>query len=381
MKHATLLEPDKMLPDWVPSHVLIYVTYKALNLSMRETAKLLSIQPSTVSRNVRKVSGHLADPLFYSGVDRLVSAVSQSNSDSRRGPKDLLSRNSGSFSETPHTNRVPLRNHLKRLSEPSMILAASEDLSSCAIIHKSNSGQTNNSCSVDTETAEKLAVSGLVIPSHQKTQKILTYSISPYGRRNLRSGNRNLSMKSNYRSSTFSDIRQPFPSLRPVSHGNSVLITGDGYGKEAPLQSLARRRDRYGNPFLTMEQIEAGRILREDYEMNSLTISAADVFHSADRFKSFPQSAELDFVFHNPGERLENALNYLGPVLADVAVQCCCHFKGMEDIEREFDWSARSGKIVLRIALSQLSAFYSANTARIIDPVRPDPRSGPETKV
>ena len=57
-------------------------------------------------------------------------------------------------------------------------------------------------------------------------------------------------------------------------------------------------------------------------------------------------------------ERVSAALRELGPGLADMALRCCCHMEGLETAERKLGWSARSGKIVLRIALLRLKRHY-----------------------
>jgi len=53
-------------------------------------------------------------------------------------------------------------------------------------------------------------------------------------------------------------------------------------------------------------------------------------------------------------------LRTLGPGLGDVALRVCCFLEGLESAEKHFDWSARSGKIVLRIALQRLVQFYES---------------------
>ena len=53
------------------------------------------------------------------------------------------------------------------------------------------------------------------------------------------------------------------------------------------------------------------------------------------------------------------ALRELGPGLADMALRCCCYMEGLETAERRLGWSARSGKIVLRIALHMLARHYA----------------------
>ena len=58
-------------------------------------------------------------------------------------------------------------------------------------------------------------------------------------------------------------------------------------------------------------------------------------------------------------ERVAAALVDLGPGLGDVVLRCCCYLEGVETTEQRMGWSARSGKIVLRIALQRLKAHYA----------------------
>ncbi|MCA8835880.1 MAG: DUF6456 domain-containing protein, partial [Proteobacteria bacterium] len=44
--------------------------------------------------------------------------------------------------------------------------------------------------------------------------------------------------------------------------------------------------------------------------------------------------------------------------LGDIALRTCCYLEGLESAERHMGWSARSGKIGLRIALQQLLNHY-----------------------
>ena len=56
--------------------------------------------------------------------------------------------------------------------------------------------------------------------------------------------------------------------------------------------------------------------------------------------------------------RVRAALSDLGPGLGDIVLQCCCFLEGLEITEKSMGWSARSGKIVLRIALERLQRHY-----------------------
>src|SRR5690606_31235465 len=83
-------------------------------------------------------------------------------------------------------------------------------------------------------------------------------------------------------------------------------------------------------------------------------------------------------------DRVALALRDLGPGLGDVVLRCCCFLEGLEAAEKRMGWSARSGKIVLRIALQRLKRHYDetyGGKAPLIggdrDEGRPGRRRGP----
>ena len=53
-------------------------------------------------------------------------------------------------------------------------------------------------------------------------------------------------------------------------------------------------------------------------------------------------------------DRVAAALRDLGPGLGDVALRVCCFLEGIETAEQRLGWAARSGKVVLRIALQRV---------------------------
>ena len=129
---------------------------------------------------------------------------------------------------------------------------------------------------------------------------------------------------------------------------------------DSPLLALARRRDKGGDPFLSDELVAAGERLREDFELSQM---GPRVTQNWDRFMTAGvQGGTLPAALPRGPEaaraRIAAALRDLGPGLGDVALRCCCYLEGLEMAEQRMGWSARSGKIVLRIALQRLRRHY-----------------------
>ena len=61
--------------------------------------------------------------------------------------------------------------------------------------------------------------------------------------------------------------------------------------------------------------------------------------------------------------KLQAALDFTGPGLAEVAVAVCCSEIGLEACERDLALPKRSGKLMLKMALTRLSIFYGLQTA------------------
>lgn len=129
---------------------------------------------------------------------------------------------------------------------------------------------------------------------------------------------------------------------------------------ESPLSGLARRKGIDGKPFLNAALVQAAERLREDFERAQL---GPRVAQNWDRFLT---SADRG-VFGDGGigegpsaarKRVLDAMEHLGPGLSDVVMRVCCFLEGMEAAERRLGWSARSGKVVLKIGLERLLAFY-----------------------
>ena len=122
---------------------------------------------------------------------------------------------------------------------------------------------------------------------------------------------------------------------------------------------LARRRDKDGTPYLSRELVRAGERLREDFELAHLEPGLTqDWSHFLTPTQTTKSSRSPASGPATARARVTAALETLGDGLSDVVLRCCCHMDGMEATEKHLGWPARSGKVVLRIALTRLAEHY-----------------------
>ena len=126
---------------------------------------------------------------------------------------------------------------------------------------------------------------------------------------------------------------------------------------EAPLTILARRRDGQGDAFLSRDLVQAGLRLSEDFVLAAASRFVQDTINDV---PAVLDAATQCPVSGDPAawDRFIAALRDLGPGLADIALRSCCLNEGLERSEAALGWSARSGKVVLRIALLRLKRHY-----------------------
>ncbi|MBO6757752.1 MAG: hypothetical protein JJ902_15570 [Roseibium sp.] len=130
---------------------------------------------------------------------------------------------------------------------------------------------------------------------------------------------------------------------------------------ESPLAWLAKRRDRNGRPLLDAAQLRAGERLRADFTFASLMPDIGRGWKSEASGPSRgarPKSGDLRDDVLAARRRVYCILDMLEPRLAKVLVDVCCHLKGLETVEAEQGWPARSAKVVLQIALTSLAEKY-----------------------
>lgn len=109
---------------------------------------------------------------------------------------------------------------------------------------------------------------------------------------------------------------------------------------------------------LTDRQFTAGERLRADYERAQLGPSvtmrwdAVRIAGTADRGLT---AGERQLAAR---ARFDAAIAHAGSGLSDILWRVACAGEGLPAAEKALDWPARSGKLVLRIALDRIAEYY-----------------------
>ena len=172
---------------------------------------------------------------------------------------------------------------------------------------------------------------------------------------------------------------EPF-AARPRQIDQGVVVGESGAetvtmnAAESPLAQLARLKGRDGSPFLAPEEREAGERLRTDFTRGQMLPRLGANWKasvaSGRRGGGPVGAADITDVALAARLRVEKALVAVGPELSGVLVDICCFLKGIETVEFERGWPARSAKLMLKTALSALARHYrppaSATRARLL---------------
>jgi Domain of unknown function (DUF6456) len=107
-------------------------------------------------------------------------------------------------------------------------------------------------------------------------------------------------------------------------------------------------------------QFEAGERLRRDFTLAGLSPRlgvdlTAPILPGARGQKSHVLLTDTVLAAK---QRFSAAMRAAGPGLNDLLFDVCCHLRGLGEAERAKSWPARSGKVVLAIALDRLAEHY-----------------------
>ena len=347
------------LPTWVPEDVVRYLIHTECSVSIRQLAKQANCHPSTVMRQIRRLE-EWRDDFLIDGAFRALAV-------------GLHDKNPASQTEELFAGHAELARNKERLltilAQPKAVLIVGAGFEKGAVLRGNAEDPDRDQVSVELGLAQVLAIEGAIAGTSKG--QVHKYRITPEGRvalAKLAADREQLARVRNegVTQSAIGAVLGLAQMRAEQAEGdvlNHISTRRARYGvQETPLQILSRFTNRDGDPFLTPEMVSAGERLREDYELAQI---GEHLNREADQFREPGAAPEMggQEMSRRALERVNTAMMALGPGLSDIAMRCCCHLEGLEAAEKDLGWSARSGKVVLRIALEQLQAHYDKQPA------------------
>lgn len=290
----------------------LYLAHVEGALPLRQIASAAGQAVTSVHRAVRRIEALRDDPLIDRALDALAAAVRTSEDSAETGTA---------------TEAGQAQGMLSRLAEPGAFLMVAAGAGRAGVFTPANAFERPVAL-VPLALAATFAARDWVRAT-SCTGASTRYAITPAGRLWLQ--------------------RQ-----RTAGAGEAPAPKGASW-TDSPVAWLARRKDQAGRPLLSAAAVAAAARLRADVD------EATDAAGAGRDWRALSvgdHTANASAAASRAGA----ALDALGPGLADVAYRACCRGEGLESIETAMGWSARSGKVVLGIALDRLALHYGLAT-------------------
>ena len=137
--------------------------------------------------------------------------------------------------------------------------------------------------------------------------------------------------------------------------------------QENPLTALAARKRADGSPLISASQLQAGERFRKDFERGQLSpmmginwdrLGNSGSAGSSGKGQGQAGRCDVSDSALAARKRFSHAASYVGEELSGILIDVCCFLKGLEAVERDRNWPARSAKQILSLALDRLARHY-----------------------
>ncbi len=339
----------------MPAEVRAYVFHVYGGQPLRRIGAGIGMHASNVSRRIRKVENRRDEPMVDATLDYLAQVLFP-----LQQPKETPFMTAKTLPSDEKIAREA-RRILRRLCEHDTYLLVSEQMEKGAVFKEVVPGRQTRLAVTPREVVGAFALNDWI--AGDSLGSVARYTITPAGRKALK----RMLLEDQQRKDSASD---PFQDQHRV-FGERVVKSYDGTGRESlrynlaesPLSLLARKKDRSGAEYLSADLLEAGERFRADFERAQIGPRLAqnwERFMTVGGSNGWSTGSEGSTAAQ---ERFSAALQALGPGLGDIALRVCCFLDGMERAEKRLGWAARSGKVVLKIALQRLAMHYGITEA------------------
>lgn len=356
------------LPDWVPVAARHYLAHVSGGTPIRALARAAQVHASTILRQVRRLEAQRDDPLVDEALHILACHIDTDGGESMESTVKTDATETAADRTSPRMppGEARIRREgmrvLRRLNEARTVLAVARDMEMGVVVREGPDGAPERLAVVGREIAQAMALKDWIACA-DPSARVIRYHITATGRQALRQAR--LEQGRNH---GLAEAPAPFLGAPGSAPGNATVRHMPSLLGETPVTVLARRRTRDGKPWLTRDQIAAAELLREDFELSQSGPREAATWEG---FLATARALPPDPspVIRQARARLIAALTDLGPGLGEIALRCCCFLEGLESVEARMGWSARSGKVVLRVALEHLRRHYLASHGHYAPPI------------